>query len=120
MNKLFIIFALSLFIVLFSDNQIKAIPVSPKTEIYFFENTYNPESGSSIQGPVIPPFYLISKEDAGVQTILEFGRNQFIFIQPNRLVPNNFFFKNDISLTSILINYKMPVPLYIHGHALRH
>lgn len=119
MNKLYTFIAILIFTFFVLISKEKTVAINTYQSVNT-ENTLNPESGSSIQAPVIPPFYLISKEDAGVQTILEFGRSQFVFIQPNRLVPTNFCFKKDLIPTSVLIDYKMPVPLYIHGHALRH
>ncbi len=83
-------------------------------------NSYPAENNATIHGPVLPPFYLINKENGGQDTLTDTARLQFVFVQPNRLVPRNFRFGKDLSLTTIIRDHDAPVPLFIRGHALLH
>lgn len=77
------------------------------------------EDLSAIQAPEQLPLFLFNNENTGVETIASNLRFQFLSIHPNRLVPRNFCFRNDIRLTFYLIDHEAPVPVFIRGHALR-
>lgn len=120
MNQLFryvSMFILTLWIV----PEGKAIFVDIAKDIYLSsESSAYTEPRSSIEAPVIPPYYFISKEEAATQTITDSMRYQFVFLQTSRLVPANYCFKKDLRFTTVLIDHEAPVPLFILGHALRH
>lgn len=119
MNKLQIFIATLIF-TFFASISAEKVEAINAFQLITTENAVNSKSESSIRPPAIPPLYYISKEEIGTQTLLEFGRNHFNYIHIGQIVPDNFYFKNDLIPTSILIDYKTPVPLYIQGHALRH
>ncbi len=117
MNPLLKVLCALTFILLLQQES-HALSVSDDISLPYTEATTS-GSDSSIRMPELPPLFLINKQEAGAQFISEFNRGTFQLLQKSRLVPKNFNFCKNLSLTEITIDHEAPVPLFIEGHALR-
>lgn len=79
----------------------------------------SPASDSFIRMPEMPPLFLISKQESGVQILGGSNKGMYSLIPLSKQVPRNFNFRTNLELTAIIIDHEAPVPLFIEGHALR-
>jgi hypothetical protein len=78
------------------------------------------ETGEINPEPFFPSSFYLSKEETAGPSIFTAFRYQTVSMLRNQVVPNNFFFQKNLALTSVITDFKNPVPLFIEGHALRH
>jgi len=116
---LFLLTGLFIFLSAFSEEGEANFPAKELSKFCRHEIVNN-DRQPKFENAENPSYFYISKEETESTNIFELKRYQFIAIHHSQLVPQNFSFKKDISYTAVLIDYKMPVPIYIKGHVLRH
>lgn len=106
-----------LYFILIIGMQLFAVPIESK-DCDKPDFIIHPESGTTSEiKNADNQFYIAILISNCSQIITEVHRLLSVLILSNQIVPIGYDFKSTI-LTSIIINFSSPVPIFIKGHAL--